>query len=596
MLTSCYDLHPCMWRQHKAKLFRVQDSPSTSSHNPRRSSNPSKSMRGMQRLSRELPSRAYRQLSTRRSDVTRKLHSISTSSHILSIPSAVRISLDNTQTRNRISRPSSRRAYATPSAKDEKPSEPGPNARVASALAEQNAPDLVSEVRVPEDAGGILRHDHPAMAILGNSSLVIQRQIEMMNIIIGVEQANKYIIMDGQGNTLGYMAERDHGIGSAIVRQAARTHRSFTTHIFDLEMKEVLRIHRPFAYISSRIRIYDPIPAEGYDPTNTDSVPPETQISPLDLSEMQIIGECQQRWSAVKRKYELYHFRKNESASLLAAPATITSEGSPSNSTALTESNASDKAIESRMEQFAKIDEMMLSWDFTVKEEDGKVIASINRNFSGFAREIFTDTGVYVLRMDSAAQMSALETAEGKEIARYEIPALTLDQRAVMIATAVSVDFDFFSRHSHSGPGMMPMFIPWGGTAAEGGAVAGGAAAGEAAGGAVIGEAAGAATGAAGRGIAGAGVGAAESGIAGAGTIAGYEAMQRGVYGGGDDASPVNSQTDSQPFTPDQTQGGSGEQDVWGAEQDPWSEQASDAGSGEGGGWIQTIVDWFTDT
>ena len=40
------------------------------------------------------------------------------------------------------------------------------------------------------------------MAILNHSALVIQRQLEMMNVFLGFEQANKYIIMDGKGETL----------------------------------------------------------------------------------------------------------------------------------------------------------------------------------------------------------------------------------------------------------------------------------------------------------------------------------------------------------------------------------------------------------
>ena len=59
-------------------------------------------------------------------------------------------------------------------------------------------------------------------------------------------------------------------------------------------------------------------------------------------------------------------------------------------------------------------------------------------------------------------------------------PGMTLDQRAVMLATAVSVDFDYFSRHGRRGGGIMPGFWPtWlpggggGGAAEEAGALEG---------------------------------------------------------------------------------------------------------------------------
>ncbi|KAK4501771.1 hypothetical protein PRZ48_007580 [Zasmidium cellare] len=505
--------------------------------------------------------------------------------------------------------------------------QPGRNSQLAATLAESDSSDLVTEVRIPDDPNGVLPPDHPARSILGNSSLVIQRQLEMMNVVMGFEQANKYIIMDGQGNTLGYIAEQDHGIGKAMLRQLAKTHRSFTTHIFDRNEKEVLRIHRPFAYINSRIRIYDPIPEGGYGDgetstalqgTSTSSVTNQgavAQISPLKLDEMRIIGEAQQQWAPLRRKYNLFSYRAIEPAR--DDTLKIESGEQPSSDTkALTEAKAPDAAIEAGMAQFAHVNEPFLSWDFTLRGEDGNVIGSVNRNFGGFAREIFTDTGVYALRMDSAAQSSALETAAGQEVARYErdATAMTLDQRAVMLATAVSIDFDYFSRHSHvGGGGFMPIFWPMGGGAAEGGAAGAGAGAAGGAVGAAEGagaiEGAAGAAGAAGRGIGGA-AGVGEGAMAGAGTMAGYEAMQRGVYGprGGDDASPTN----NEPFagdggqSPQQGVDQPGSGDVWGESSDPWGRggpgdgpppsAGGEGGGGEGGGgWMDAISDFFGD-
>jgi len=68
------------------------------------------------------------------------------------------------------------------------------------------------------------------MSPLDNSSIVVQRQLEMMNVLMGFEQANRYVIMG------------PHGIGSAFTRQMFRTHRSFTTHVFDRNEREVLRV------------------------------------------------------------------------------------------------------------------------------------------------------------------------------------------------------------------------------------------------------------------------------------------------------------------------------------------------------------------
>ncbi|KAK3707671.1 hypothetical protein LTR37_012019 [Vermiconidia calcicola] len=507
----------------------------------------------------------------------------------------------------------------------------GRNTQLASTLAQSDNSDLVTEVHIPNDPHGVLPRDHPALSILGNSSLVIQRQIEMMNIMLGFEQANRYIIMDGQGQTLGYIAERDHGIGSAVARQMFRTHRSFTTHIFDAREREVLRIHRPFAYINSKIRIYDCVPEGGYETTETSTAlqgvgassamdqGAVAQVSPLKLEDMRIIGEAQQQWAPLRRKYNLFSYRPLEPPPEdETTPKLESGERATSDTTALTEHKAPDQAIEAGMSQFAHISEPFLSWDFTLRSESQSIVGSVNRNFGGFAREIFTDTGVYALRMDSAAQTTAVEAADGTEMARHEreATAMTLDQRAVMLATAVSIDFDYFSRHSHAGGGMgfMPFMWPMGGGAAEGGAAgagAGAAGAGEAGAAGAVGEAGAAGAvgegmaGAAGRGVTGAGAGAAESGIAGAGTMAGYEAMQRGAYGGSqggqDDASPQAPESGGSPFPPDQAENQPGnDEPTWGAgESDPWGEGgASPGGGGEGGGggWMDTISDFFGDS
>jgi hypothetical protein len=81
-----------------------------------------------------------------------------------------------------------------------------------------------------------------------------------------------------------------------------------------------------------------------------------------------------------------------------------------------------------------------------VTNENGDVIASVDRNWVGLGRELFTDTGVYIIRMDPASFEGL-----GNMYPSVAGP-LTLDQRAVLLGNAVSIDFDYFSRHSR-GPG-----------------------------------------------------------------------------------------------------------------------------------------------
>ncbi|MCJ1403022.1 hypothetical protein MMC11_006244 [Xylographa trunciseda] len=459
--------------------------------------------------------------------------------------------------------------------------------------------NLLSPVHIPEDPDGILNEKHPATKILANSAIVVQRQIEMMNIMLGFEQANRYTIMDPQGNHLGYMAEQEFGMGNMMARQTFRTHRSFTTHVFNREMKEVLRFHRPFSWISSRIRIYDPLevasslqststalenPTPGSLSTDISDLP--SQLSNLSLSEMRIIGEAEQQWAPLARKYNLFLHRPSDSDDTSSSAPQLASGKMPlSAATQLQTSSATQESPAREYNQFAHVNEPFLSWDFSLKSSTGQLIGSVNRNFAGFGREIFTDTGVYALRMDSVGLADEprhliSKTGERSLTAYGESKSgMSLDQRAVMLATAVSIDFDYFSRQRSGFGGFMPLWFPWGGEAVGAGAAgeAGGVAAGEAGAGAVGGIARG--------GAAGVGEGATGA-AAGMGTMAGYEAMQRGAYG--DDASPTAGQSDYQgagQAPPGQYPGEEQlpEEEVWGEDYDD-SERGSGGSGGSSGG------------
>src|SRR6266480_3818545 len=265
--------------------------------------------------------------------------------------------------------------------------------------------NLLSPVHVREDPYAILKRDHPATSILANSSIVVQRQLEMMNILVGFEQANKYVIMDPQGNHIGYMAEQEHGLGNAMARQMLRTHRSFTTHVFDREQKEVLRFHRPFSWISSRIQVFDALkPRPDLERSSETKVvkgmetPQEGVfgISPMRISEMRIIGEAQQEWAPFRRKYNLFLHRTARSDPIDAeSPRENVGKTSLHGDRAIDTVNVVKAQDENPpsvfFSQFAYINEPILSWDFTLLSSDNKLLGSVNRNFSGFAREIFTD-------------------------------------------------------------------------------------------------------------------------------------------------------------------------------------------------------------
>ncbi|CAG8039467.1 unnamed protein product [Penicillium nalgiovense] len=437
---------------------------------------------------------------------------------------------------------------------------------------------LLSPVYLPEDPRGVLKENHPAISILANSGIVVQRELEMMNVMIGFEQANKYVIMDAQGNHIGYMAEQDKGLANTMARQWLHTHRSFVTHVFDRQENEVLRFNRPFSWINSQIHVYDPLdqtPNASSASTSVQSttsgslIEPGTsssaRISPLGLGQMRVIGEAQQQWAPLRRKYNLFthHQSPNPETDMGTRGFSLSDSGlSQAQQMQLARTPDQNQGI---FNQFAYVDEPFLSWDFSLKSADDQLIGSVNRDFAGFAREIFTDTGVYAMRMDSAAL--------GTETSRNKNLGMTLDQRAVMLATAVSIDFDYFSRQ-RGGFGIFPPGFHMGGQAPAGGAAAEGAAAGEAG---TVGGAAGTLERV---GTAGGAPNGMVSGATTAGAMAGYEAMQKGANTT-DHHAPT-----SEPVDPESQDFQDQPQDPWGAD-DPWGD-GGDIGDGGDGDYF----DW----
>lgn len=476
---------------------------------------------------------------------------------------------------------------------------------MADVLANTPAQDntLLAPVHVPEDPNGILKSNHPATDILMKSGLVVQRELEAMNLIAGIEQANKYVILGPQGEHVGHILEHQGGIGKAVTRQMARTHRAFSANIFDRQGREVLRLHRPFSWINSTARVHDAIardmglpPPHSSTPASASVISHEQQwqLSSLPIEDMPVIGEAHSQWAPLRRKYNLFlsHERARDKDMMVG--------------------NHSDKP-EYSFRQFAAIDEPFLSWDFSLRGKDNELIGSVNRAFRGFGREIFTDTGSYALRMDSAAleegtaaKHENLQLGQGDRGSLEVVSSkdgqqgMTLDQRAVMLATAITLDIDYFSRHSSSGSGFMPLWF-WGGSGA---AEAGGAGA---AAGAGVGEA-GVAVGTAGRAVGGAALGeagAVEGAVAGAGTVAGYEAWSRGSQSPSTGPeSPSQGSDVQEPGSPSSSDDGWGSDspsqsdDSWGSgDADPWKDGAESGsgsgGEGEGGGGLLSEL-WNT--
>ncbi|RDB20951.1 hypothetical protein Hypma_011469 [Hypsizygus marmoreus] len=254
--------------------------------------------------------------------------------------------------------------------------------------------------------------------LLENDRLVIERQIEMLNIFIGFEQSNKYSICNELGEPLGYIAEEPRGFFAVMARQAFATHRPFRAVIMDLEGSPIMWVRRPFAWINSRMFV------QRLKEYTLDGEPV------LDT-----FAEVQQVWHPWRRRYDLF---------IRESPKRITS----------TASEPQPEPEPSIFTQFAKVDSGFLAWHFYLLDGRGEEIAYINRAFRGFGREIFTDTGQYSVNFGPRDELKEPGT---QRVLRH----LALDERALTLALAVNIDFDYFSRHSGPGHGGLFGMTTW---------------------------------------------------------------------------------------------------------------------------------------
>lgn len=388
---------------------------------------------------------------------------------------------------------------------------------------------------------------------LSAPAVVVTREFEWGNIVFGFEQANRYTMRAVPGGeVVGYIAE-ESTFGGIVTRNVLRTRRPFRATVLDVNGEPVFRLRRPMYLVSTQIFVEDCVTGE-------------------------TIGSVEMSWHLWRRRYGLYV----------------------------------------RKTQFAEIDGGFLAIDFDIREESGKRIASVNKDFTGLARELFTDARQYVVRLDPSYAVSAeglvndaatvaAGTASTAEDA--QAPRLTMDQRAVILSAAISIDFDYFSLHSRPGVGAGGMFMPMpfpGGGASEGGASDGDASdeppVGDAgAGGADIGGAGG---------IGGPDFGASSSsGVGGPGQSgtsgSSFEEppLPDGAAGGQDSQwatfeepdlgfpNDPSAAGDSDPWGTDNSGGGSGFSDSAG------SDTGLDADDGEGGiaGILSSIFDLFSD-
>jgi hypothetical protein len=94
---------------------------------------------------------------------------------------------------------------------------------------------------VATGASAHLNEHHPAYYLFARNQLAVVRQLEMMNVLMGFEQANRYAIKNEEGHDVGYIVEED-SFGLSLFRNFLHSHRKMNAMILDTQGKVLLKV------------------------------------------------------------------------------------------------------------------------------------------------------------------------------------------------------------------------------------------------------------------------------------------------------------------------------------------------------------------
>ncbi|GMM46220.1 hypothetical protein DAPK24_027950 [Pichia kluyveri] len=225
--------------------------------------------------------------------------------------------------------------------------------------------------------------------ILTLPRISIKRVVQEWNVFFDIQQTVQYEIYNEEGVQIGMMLERKTGKLGAISRQLDGTDRPFCIDLIDMQGNILLSVTRPFKVIRSHCKISIPYNGMGngmYSFTDNRWKKNDRKYESIE------IGECNEKWTFFKKKYELV-----ENGRL-----------------------------------FGKIKSEYLSWEFPIFDvNDGSKCAQVTRKMSNWQIEMFSDGGIYSLEFNPNGSHS-----------------LDLNKRCVVLSTVVAIDFDQFSLHS----------------------------------------------------------------------------------------------------------------------------------------------------
>lgn len=223
----------------------------------------------------------------------------------------------------------------------------------------------------------------------------------------------------------------------------------------------MLQFHRPFSWYNGQTRVYDPVeyasPHASSTPSAANQSKPSACTSTLPLSDMRVIGQINAEWALLHRKYNLFLFHMPPGET----NAPISAAGLDLSAAQHAQVGAQASDIDAaQYVQFAYIKSNPRFHEFALRSSSHKLTGLVDRTGPSFSGAL-PNAGNYTLLMDAAeSQAEASQSLTNSEPARAKMAhqyvlggekgekGMTLDQRAVMLATAVAIDYDYFSLSS----------------------------------------------------------------------------------------------------------------------------------------------------
>ena len=94
--------------------------------------------------------------------------------------------------------------------------------------------------------------DQQLQSLLMQQAIVVNQEVELSSVLVGLDSANKYSLHAPNGHKLAQSAETG-GVGGFLLRQIFRNSRAANVKVFGMNGAEIAEMRKPFRFIFAEI-------------------------------------------------------------------------------------------------------------------------------------------------------------------------------------------------------------------------------------------------------------------------------------------------------------------------------------------------------